>query len=636
MSSADRAATGPRPPIRVLYMEDDAGLARLFQKHLERSGYRVDLASDGSSGLALYEEGKYDVLAVDYKMPVRDGLEVIQQLSTLKRVPPTIMLTANGDEALAVEALKLGASDYIVKDTAGGYIRLLPSVIEKLLAQHRLEEDKLKAQEELRQSEKRLRQITESASDAIVSFSPAGEILLWNRSAGTIFGAPAAEALGTSVREWVPERFQEVFQHQIESLVEDRAAPEILEMSLLHREGHEVPVEVSFSRSRLGPDDVLTIIVRDITVRRRIQQALEEAARLDATATLAGGVAHQFNNLLFGVLGNTELLQIRLEDRPDASGRLEIIRRQAEEAGDLVQQLLAFARRGHYRPVRLGLNHCLRELIHSRSVELPEAVRIELDLEEDLSPISADPTQMTQVLINVLRNAIEAIDDREGGGEVRFRTRNSGSCVRLTIEDDGPGMSPEVLEKVYTPFFTTKPQGRGLGMAAAWGVVQHHGGRLEVRSREGEGTQVRIELPALDREDSPAPAHLEREKLPRGKETLLLIDEEEVFRTVAQELLELLGYKVLVAASGAEALRIARLYPEEIHGALLDPHISPPGAALVFPQLVEARPQIRILLCGAHEQDHLTRTLLGAGASGFLRKPFGVEILGLEVRRILD
>ncbi|MCB1035103.1 MAG: response regulator, partial [Acidobacteria bacterium] len=609
----------PTRPVRVLYMEDDAGLARLFQKHLQRSGYEVDVAPDGSSGLALYDEGSYDVLAVDYKMPVRDGLEVIQQLAARGRVPPTIMLTANGDEALAVEALKLGASDYIVKDSGGGYIRLLPSVIEKLLDKHRLEAEKLRAQEELRQSEERLRQITESASDAIISFTPGGKILLWNRSAQTIFGFTAREALGSTVTALIPPRFQEVFRHQLESLVAGRAAPEILEMSMLGRGEHEIPVEVSFSCSRLGSEELVTIIARDITSRRRIQQAMEEAARLDATAILAGGVANQFNNLLFGVLGNVELLQLRLEDRPDAGGRLEIIRRQAEKASDLVQQLLAFARRGHYQPVVLNLNRSLRELIHSRPLELPQGVHVELELEPELWPIAADPTQITQVLMNLFGNAVEALGGR---GEVRFISRNlaepppqssslpPGRYVSLTVQDDGCGMSEEVLEKIYTPFFSTKFQGRGLGMAAVWGIVQNHDGRLSVKSEVDRGTVVEVLLPALEPEAAAAAPARDRGNLPRGSETILLIDEEEVFRSVAEELLVLLGYRVLVASSGGEGLRLARRHPGEVHAALLDPHISPPGAALVYPQLVAARPRIRVLLCGADEQDRLTRTLL--------------------------
>lgn len=173
-------------------------------------------------------------------------------------------------------------------------------------------------------------------------------------------------------------------------------------------------------------------------------------------------------------------------------------------------------------------------------------------------------------------------------------------------------------------------------MAAAWGIVQHHRGRLEIRSQEGRGTEVQITFPAVDPEATAARSLPVRENLPQGCETILLIDEEEVFRSVAAEFLELLGYEVLVAASGTEGLGIARQYPGEIHGALLDPHISPPGAALVFPKLVDARPRIKILLCGSYEQDRLTRNLLGAGASGFLRKPFGVEVLGFEIRRILD
>ena len=636
-------------PVRILYMEDDAGLARLFQKRLQRNGYMVDLAADGREGLERYQAGSYDILAVDYKMPVCDGLEVISLLASRGKVPPTIMLTANGDEAVAVEALKLGASDYIVKDAAGGYIRLLPSVIERLLEKRRLEDGKRQALEALRQSEERLRAITQSASDAIISFDQDGRILLWNRRAQAIFGYSPGEAQQMEIARIIPERFQRTVEEQLQRLQQGTAddAGNPVEIAALRKDGREVPVEVSFSVWKSEQEICFTAIMRDIADRKRTQEALQEAARLDATATLAGGIANQFNNLLFGVLGNTELLQMRLEDRPDAIGRLEIVSQQAQRASDLVQQMLAFARRGQYQPVVMNLNDSIRKILQAQEASLGPGVVVEQQLDGNLWRISADPTQISQAVSNLLTNAVEALE--EGGGRITLSTRNvviderterrshrlgPGPYVCFTAEDTGCGMSPEVLAKIYTPFFTTKFQGRGLGMAAVWGIVQHHGGHIDISSHPGEGTRIQVFVPAIDSEVRIA-AKKVRSPAPRGTETVLVVDEEEVFVSVTQEYLEMLGYRVLLASTGAQALELARSHRGPIHLVLLDTNLTSMNPATAHAELIDACPDVKVILCSS-DPDQTATALLEAGASAFLRKPFGLDILGLEIRRALD
>ncbi|MEM9291960.1 MAG: response regulator [Acidobacteriota bacterium] len=647
-SSLDPAARrNPNDPaVRVLYMEDDAGLARLFQKHLQRAGYAVDLAPDGNAGLEKFAEGSHDILVVDYKMPGRDGLEVINTLAASKDMPPLIMLTANGDEALAVDALQRGAGDYIVKDTAAAYIRLLPSRIEQLLEKHRLQEAKRLAQEALRSSEERLREITESASDAIVSFDEARHIVLWNQAAEAILGYRAEEMQGQPLARIIPQRHRGLVDEEMERVHRGDGGRHALEMEVLRIDKQEISVEASFSASETKDGRLYTTILRDITDRRRTQNALQEAARLEATATLASGLAHQFNNLLFGVRVSTELLQMRLEDRPDAIGRLEMISQQAEKASELVQQMLAFTRSGHYQPVVMSFNDSVREALQSLGVDASDRARLVRRTDASLWKISADPTQMVQLVANLLTNALEAID---GEGTVVVATSNlridsesseqglePGLYVCLEVSDDGVGMSPEVLNKIYTPFFTTKFQGRGLGMSAVWGTVKHHSGQIEVSSQPGSGTIVKVYLPAIDSEVRRRPRSSGLGSAPRGSETVLLIDEEDVFLSVARELLEFLGYRVLLAHTGAEAVAIAREHRGTLHLVLMEISSSLAEPVKTYADLVDARPDLRFILCSSSERGALAERLLEAGASSFLRKPFGLEVLGLEIRRVLD
>lgn len=692
-SSANPGPSGDsEPAVRILYMEDDAGLARLFQKRLQRLGYEIDLAGDGQEGLECFDRQKYDILAIDYKMPVCDGLEVISLLASRGRVPPTIMLTANGDEAVAVEALKLGASDYIVKDAAGGYIRLLPSVIERLLEKRRLEETRHNALDALRQSEERLRAVTQSASDAIISFDDKGRIILWNRHAESLFAYTLEEAQQLSISRILPERYQALVNQQLESLAGGSGAGSVspqafgqlsqsgqssqasqsgqgsqsaqanqpspaVEMAALRKDGREVPVEATFSSWRSGQETFYTAILRDITDRQRTQEALQEAARLDATATLAGGIANQFNNLLFGVLGNTELLQMRLADRPDVTGRLEMISQQAQRASELVQQMLAFARRGQYQPVVVNLNDTVRKTVQSTQVR--DGIDVDFETDSSLWRISADPTQLAQLMANLLANAAEALDQR-ADGRVSISTRNvviderrgderradsrrttdvpelePGPYVCLEVTDNGTGMSPEVLAKIYTPFFTTKFQGRGLGMAAVWGIVRHHGGHIDIDSEVDQGTKIHLYLPAIDSEMRMSSAPERRMPVPGGTETVLVVDEEEVFISVTREFLEMLGYRVLEASTGSEAVELAEKHAGGIDLALLDTNLTSMNPVSTYAQLVAARPEIRIILCSS-DADQTATSLLEAGASAFLRKPFGLDLMGLEIRRALD
>jgi PAS domain S-box-containing protein len=237
-------------------MEDDPGLGRLFQRSLERAGYAVDLARDGEEGLALCETGRYDVLAVDYKMPVHDGLEVIRILALRGTLPPTIMLTGQGDEAIAVEAMKLGAGEYIVKDLERGYLQLLPSVIERMLHQQRLVDAERRALEALRESEERFRAVAESASDALICCDSHETIFFWSKSAETIFGYTAGEATGEPFAFLVPPRWREAFGRQLQEAASrgPDALARPVELAGIRKDGSEFPAEASFSIWHAGSE----------------------------------------------------------------------------------------------------------------------------------------------------------------------------------------------------------------------------------------------------------------------------------------------------------------------------------------------------------------------------------------------
>ena len=270
--------------IRILYMEDDPGLARLVQKRLAYAGHGVDVAEDGERGIQRYHCGDYDALIVDQNMPVYSGLKVLELLKASGDLPPTIMLTGTGSEETAVEAMKLGASDYVVKDMEGGFLELLPSMIERILQQHRLVQERLRAEQALRESEARFRAVAETAVDAIVSMDCRGRITFWNQGAGAIFGYAEADVLGRPFTLLIDEEYHTTHE-PLMGFFSVSGGPRMdrgIESRGRRKDGTIVPIELSLSNWQTSTDTFYTAIVRDITERKEYEERLASMAHTDA------------------------------------------------------------------------------------------------------------------------------------------------------------------------------------------------------------------------------------------------------------------------------------------------------------------------------------------------------------------
>jgi len=272
-------------PVHILYMEDDPGLARLVQKRLRREGYVIDLAGNGEEGLVMYAEGVYDVIIVDQEMPVCNGLKVLETMAAeAQRLPPTIMLTGTGNEETAVEAMKLGAGDYLVKDAGGGYLELLSSVIERLLTQYRLVEERKRAEQALKESEARFRAVAKTAMDAIVSVDSSGKVIFWNNGAVIMFGYPEQEVLGKPFTGLIAERQDEDdYQGRRHfELTETPRREQRVESKGLKKDGSKFSIELSLTSWQTEAGMYHTAIIRDITERKEYEEKLSHMAHHDA------------------------------------------------------------------------------------------------------------------------------------------------------------------------------------------------------------------------------------------------------------------------------------------------------------------------------------------------------------------
>lgn len=526
--------------VRILIMEDDIAQARLAQRALERAGYTVDVAHDGESGLEMFQTGAYDVIIVDHQMPVKDGIEVLHTLVAWRSLSPTVMVTSHGDEALAVEAMKLGAGDYIVKDVAGNHLTLLPTVIERLLAQQRLVDEKrqteetlqktlqeleervqertvdlqrsnerlqaeiverTRVEEALRQSEARNRNIVETAIDGIITIDEQGTVEFFNPAAERIFGYGADEVIGRNVMMLMPSPDQDLHDAYLKRYLQTRERKIIgigREVVGRRRNGTTFPMDLAVGETQVGNRRIFTGIVRDITDRKRTAQEMQRADRLALVGQLASGLAHEIGTPLNVIAGNAELLRMDLQAQDQNTDILDAIVRQTDRITSLVQQLLTFARAKSKTmgPFSLHepLSHALR-LLETRLQH--EGIATTLDIPDNLPLLWGDPDQIEQVFLNVLVNAWHAMPN---GGTVTIQAHElDDKRLQVIFRDTGAGMTAEAIARAFDPFFSTKgDKGTGLGLAICKQIIDNHQGNMRLDSTPGTGATVMIDFMQAD------------------------------------------------------------------------------------------------------------------------------------------
>jgi PAS domain S-box-containing protein len=504
---------------------------------------------------------------------------------------------------------------------------------------------------EHRRAESALREI-EAKNRALVNAIP--DLMFRIRRDGTYldFKAPPDAALRPPPEGFVGRKVYDVLpaeaaRQSMEHIERALATGEIQVYEFqLTLEGQERDFEARVVVS--GPDEVLTI-VRDVTDRKRLEAQLLQAQKMEAIGRLAGGVAHDFNNMLTAILGFSELL-LRTQPRDDPGREyVEEIYRAGERAATLTRQLLAFSRKQVLLPRVLDLNAVVLNMDRMLRRVLGEDITLETDLDPELRPIKADPGQVEQVLLNLAVNARDAMPQ---GGRIRIVTANAelseaearahpevqpGPYVLLAVTDTGCGMDEATQARIFEPFFTTKEPGKGtgLGLAMVYGIVKQSGGHISVRSAPGEGSTFEVYLPCVAAASPPADAPPAGPP-PRGTETVLLVEDEEAVRTLACQTLEQNGYTVLVAPDGTRAVQLAQQYAGPIHLLVTDVVMPSLGGRELANHLTATRSGLRVLYISGYADDAIFRHGLLSPGVAFLQKPFSPDALALKVREVLD
>lgn len=383
----------------------------------------------------------------------------------------------------------------------------------------------------------------------------------------------------------------------------------------------------------------------DITEYKTTEFQLRETQKKDAITTLAGGIAHQFNNALSPIFAYLDILALDLQSE-DALQYVASMKESARRMSELTHQLLAYAHGGKYQAKIVSLPIFIRNTLPLVQQSIQKPVVIETDLPQDIPDVSLDLTQMRMVLSAVIMNAVEAV---ETGGRIRISCHEealtsenmhkvpglrAGLYVCLSIADTGKGMDQETRQRIFDPFFSTKFQGRGLSMAAAYGIIHNHGGAITVESEQGHGTTLYIYLPAFARKEVPVPK--KKTRIEKGKGTILVIEDEAIVMRANRQALEMLGYNVLEARNGKEALDLVNTYAGIIDMALLDIGLPDMSGEALYPLIRQARPEMKVMVCSGYSIDGPVKAILDAGAEGFLPKPFSVKLLSQKLKTILS
>jgi hypothetical protein len=433
----------------------------------------------------------------------------------------------------------------------------------------------------VQQSERLVRALLESVSQAIIGIDLEGEIVLVNNRAQEMFGYTREELLGSSLELLLPEARRTAHQRQRSSYFDQpHTRPMGIGMDLAgsRKNGSEFPVEVSLSFVE-SPEGVFGIaFVTDISQRKTLEQQLMHAQKMEAVGRLAGGVAHDFNNMLTVISGYSRMI---LDDLPAGSelrGYLEETLKAADRAASITSQLLAFSRRQVMQAAVVDVNHIISRAEKMLRRLIGEDIELELSLANALDPIRADPNYLEQAIVNL---AVNARDAMPGGGRLLVATHEieldeeharlypeavPGRYACLNVSDSGIGIPPDVMPRIFDPFFTTKEAGKGtgLGLATVFGIVKQHGGWIKVQSTPGLGTHFQIFLPACATPPVETTGAAIRQKAPGGTETILLAEDDPALRPLTRTLLERHGYRVLEAASGVEAIKIWRDHRQEV------------------------------------------------------------------------
>ncbi|MBI5687509.1 MAG: response regulator [Verrucomicrobia bacterium] len=638
--------------IRVLLVDDEEDfyvLTRELLAGIPGNRYEVDWVGSYDAALGVLEADQHAVWLVDYRLGVHDGLELMREVINRGSKAPMILLTGQGDHEIDMAAMKIGASDYLPKDHIDA--RTLERSIRYAL-------ERVRSQESLQVSETRFRSAFYGAVPGMALTSMDGRLLRVNRSLCDMLGYSVAELLVKSFQTLVHPDDLQASQRLLETLMGGER-PAQMEKRFVHKRGGTVWTywSVSLLRDQRGAPLYFLSQIHDLTERKRTEAALRQseellhkAQKMEAVGRLAGGVAHDFNNILTVISGYATMLSKKLEGDPELQREVDEIQTSADRAATLTRQLLALSRKQLLNPKVLDLNLVVGGIEKMLRRLIGEDVELRIQLDETIGRVKVDPGQIEQVIMNL---AINARDAMPSGGKLTIQTASvvqerpgqlseggipAGHYTVLIVTDTGIGMNDEVRSHLFEPFFTTKDRdkGTGLGLATCHGIIKQSGGYIHVYTEPGHGTAFKIYLPVVAGAAEDIRPAAGAGIVQSGSETVLLVEDEDPVREFAVRLLREAGYTVLEARNGNDALRLLQEQASRKIDIMVTDVIMPQmGGKELADQLKQLRPATRILFVSGYTGDALDNSGVLRTGAAFLEKPFSAARLTQKIREVL-
>lgn len=638
------------PPLRVLIVDDSPLDTDLIIRELNGSFAteyrRVDTAEEMLDAL---RGATWDIVISDYVMPRFSGLDAIALLGSEDCTIPLIVVSGKIEDEAAVETMRAGASDYILKDNLA---RLVPA-IRRELEETKVRRQKKKAEDELR----KLSHAVEQSPVSIIITDRNGTIEYVNPKFTRMTGYEAAEAIGQTPRLLKSGKIPD---SEYRKLWETITSGREWHGELINRKKNGdlfwERASISAIRDASGTITHFVGVKEDISEQRQAEEnhkqamnQLRQAQKMEAIGQLAGGIAHDFNNLLTVINGYSTLLLHEMPADDPFRAEVEQILKAGERAADLTHQLLAFSRRQMLEPKVINVNHLVKNLEKMLKRLIRENIVMETRLSDKLGVVKADPGQVEQIIMNLLVNARDAL---ENGGTITIETGDveldkafvaenagavEGSYVMLAVHDNGVGMTAETRRKIFEPFFTTKGQGKGtgLGLATVYGIVKQSGGYIQVLSEPGKGSSFRVFFPRIEAEM----VHEEscaRSQGPRGTETILVVEDEAGVLNLTVSTLKRSGYEVLPARSPSEAYEIFAGNHQRIDLVLSDVIMPEKNGPTMVREFRETRPDLKIIFMSGYTDDTISSQEMTDERTAFISKPFTPDLLVGRVRDVLE
>jgi two-component system cell cycle sensor histidine kinase/response regulator CckA len=504
-----------------------------------------------------------------------------------------------------------------------------------------------KTEKALRESENNYRTVLEANPDSVIVYDMEGNVTYLNPTFTRVFGWTLEDRLGKKMDAFVPEEDWPDTQIMMEKILAEENVSGI-ETHRYTKAGDIIPVSISGAIYKDSDGNAAGSVVnlRDISEQKKLEAQIQQSQKMEAIGTLAGGIAHDYNNLLMGILGNVSLICLDFDPSHPYYKKLKNIEKYVRSGADLTKQLLGFAKGGKYEVEPVDINELLE-----RSSEMfgrtRKEIRIHRKYQKDIWSVEVDLSQIEQVLLNLYVNAAQAMPN---GGNLYLQTENitlndsyvrqfnvkKGNYVRISVKDTGVGMDENTIKRIFDPFFTTKDRSRGtgLGLASAYGIVKNHGGIINAHSIIGQGSTFEVYLPTSPRKILKK-GRLNRKVL-KGSETVLLIDDEDIIIDIGKQILERLGYLPLTARTGKEAIEVYQANQSKIKMVILDMIMPDMGGGETYDRLKKINPKIKVLLSSGYSINGQASKIMNRGCNGFIQKPFDVEQLSMKIRDILS